>query len=394
MQQHESPARETASDRDEALFQRDNTPRSYNGWLALAADRSGRPPMQLARDFARHTRSGRGIRIEDYVRHQLWDDALHPDGSAERFVGGATVWPVAHSVNNRAWWAAAEDKAMMAAILGAAGLSLPVTLAVVDTASARNYPGTPRLATPEALRALVLDHPPASLFLKTLDGMVGRGAMVIEAADDTTMTCTGYPPMPYADVMARLFGGTAYLVQKRLENHPALAPFCTGAPTVRLPAFFRGRDLMAPMAALKLPRAGNVACAFWRRDNLACNIDPDTGEITRVAGHDGPVTVALPDHPDRPGLMGLTLPFWDDIRTMHEEAVRIFGAIPYQSTDIAVTPDGPVLVELNYAGSFDILQNATGRGLLQPEIRAFFAERGVHFEPRRRRFLGIFGRRR
>jgi hypothetical protein len=82
------------------------------------------------------------------------------------------------------------------------------------------------------------------------------------------------------------------------------------------------------------------------------------------------------------------------VRDLHERAVRLFGAIAYQSTDIAITPDGPVLVELNYAGSFDVLQNGTGKGLLQPEVRDFFAFHGQDFAPRRRGLLGgITGRR-
>jgi hypothetical protein len=89
-------------------------------------------------------------------------------------------------------------------------------------------------------------------------------------------------------------------------------------------------------------------------------------------------------------LLGLHLPFWDEVRALHEEAVRVFGAIPYQSTDIAITPTGPVLIELNYAGSFDILQNATGKGFLQPEVRRFFDCHDVSWKPAARR--GLLGR--
>jgi hypothetical protein len=45
---------------------------------------------------------------------------------------------------------------------------------------------------------------------------------------------------------------------------------------------------------------------------------------------------------------------------------------------------------LNYAGSFDILQNATGKGFLQPEVRRFFDSHGVSWKPAARR--GLLGR--
>lgn len=352
--------------------------------LLFAAKRSGLSPLTLARDAMRHRRSGRGIEITDYVRHELWDRARHGPDGADRFVGAKTIWPVANRVNSLRWWAAAEDKFVMTLMLGAEGLPQPETVGVVDS-SARAFPGMAKIATPEALRDLVLAHPAGSLFAKTLDGMVGSGAMVIEAADDETLTCTGAGTKTYAQFLSRVLHGQAYLIQKRLENHPCLAPYCTGLATVRLPIFIRGAEVYSPMAVLKVPSGGNVACAYWRPDNIACGIDPETGTITRVAGHDGPVTAELEDHPETPGLKGLTLPFWDQVCEINERAARVFGAIPYQSTDIALTPDGPVLVELNYAGSFDILQNGTGKGLLTPEIRAFFAESGVPFTPEKRK---------
>ncbi|WP_212526051.1 sugar-transfer associated ATP-grasp domain-containing protein [Actibacterium sp. MT2.3-13A] len=372
-----------AVEQDKQAFDSAHT-RTHQELLTFAARRSGLSPLALGRDFLRHSRSGRGVEMADYVRHELWNRERHGPDGADRFVGAKTVWPAANTVNPFRWWAAAEDKYVMTLMLAAEGLAQPQTVAVVDN-SARAYPGIPRAATPEALREVVLAHPAGTLFAKTLDGMIGNGAMVIEAADAETITCTGTGPKTYEQFLSQVLDGQAYLIQKRLDNHASLAPFCTGLATIRLPNFIRGTEVYSPVAALKLPSGGNVACAFWRPGNLACGIDPETGTITRVAGRDGPVSVELEDHPETPGLKGLTLPFWDEVREINERAARVFGAIPYQSTDIAVTPNGPVLIELNYGGSFDILQNGTGKGLLSPEIRAFFAAHGYPFAPGKRK---------
>lgn len=357
--------------------------------LTYAARRSGLSPLTLGRDFMRHSRSGRGIDMGDYVRHELWDKDRHGPDGADRYIGASMVWPVSNTVNSKTWFSAAEDKFFMSSMLATDGLPQPETVTVVDT-SARSYPGLTKAETPEALRDAVLAHPAGALFIKMLDGMTGSGAMVIEAADAQTITTTGMDPLPYDRFMTEVLGGRAYMIQKRLDNHADLAPFCTGLATIRLPAFVRGGDISVPMGALKVPTAGNVSCAYWRPGNLVCGIDPETGQITRVAGRDGPVSTDIGDHPEKPGLKGLMLPFWDQVRDIHQRACRIFGAIPYQSTDIALTPDGPVLVELNYAGSFDILQNGTGKGLLTPEIRSFFTEHGYGFVPRKRKkILGV-----
>ena len=262
---------------DEKTWRETQPQHSVGEFLAIAAKRSGLSPLQLGRDFMRHARSGRGIEISDYINHQLWDRTLHPDDTADLFVGALTNWPVSHAVNSKTWWAAAEDKFMMQTILAAAGLAMPRTVGVFDRDSARHYPGIARVRTWEALRDLLLGFPPETLFVKTLDGMVGRGALVIEEATDTHLRVSGREPVAWEHVIDTIFGASSYLIQERLENHASLAPFCTGVASVRLPAFISGDRVEAPLAALKIPSGGNVACAYWRKENLVCGIDPQTG---------------------------------------------------------------------------------------------------------------------
>jgi len=382
-------ATRSAYDTDAATAQA-ATSRTRQELIAHAARASGKSAFEIGRDIVRHARSGRGIEPADYVRYRLWDDAAHPDGAADRFVGARTVWPKVFAVNDKQWWAAAEDKWAMQTLLAADGLPVPEGVAVVDRASARRYPGLKRIETAEDLREIVLAHPPGSLFLKVLNGMVGGGVVVIDTADAEGVTAVGGVRQTWQAFLDTMLGERPYLMQKRAENHEALAPFCTGLTTIRLPNFVDGRDVFSPCAAMKLATGGNLACAFWRPGNIACEIDLETGEVVRVAGRSGPEVVDLPDHPEVAGLKGMRLPFWKEVRALNEAAARVFGAVPYQSTDIALTPDGPLFVELNFGGSFDILQNATGRGLLTPEIRAFFERHGAPFaKQKRRKRLGI-----
>ena len=54
-----------------------------------------------------------------------------------------------------------------------------------------------------------------------------------------------------------------------------------------------------------------------------------------------------------------------------------------------------MVVELNYGGGFDLPQYASGRGLLTPEVRAFFESFGYDFDarPKRRNLLSRLLRR-
>ena len=81
---------------------------------------------------------------------------------------------------------------------------------------------------------------------------------------------------------------------------------------------------------------------------------------------------------------------------MNERAELIYAPLRYRSDDIAITPDGLVLVEVNDVGTSDLPQNATGRGLLTPEVRGFYESCGYQFgaeQKSRRKRLSLFGRR-
>jgi hypothetical protein len=44
--------------------------------------------------------------------------------------------------------------------------------------------------------------------------------------------------------------------------------------------------------------------------------------------------------------------------------------------DVAITQEGPVLIEINTGGGFDLPQLASGKGFLTEEVREFFRDCG------------------
>ena len=352
--------------------------------IAEAARRSGQSAFALGREAMRHSRSLRKVQMADYVRHQLWDKDMHGPDGADRFVGAEMHWPVVNTVNKLDWFQVAEDKLVMSTLVQAAGLPQPQTLATLSKGP-RRHPGVTTIANADALREAVTAHPDGSLFLKTVGGMVGAGALVIEAADNDGLRATGLPEMGYGDFLDKVIGKTPYLLQVRFDNHPVLAPYLTGLATVRFTNLMRPDGAFVPCVAMKLPSNGNVTCAFWREGNLVAEVSPDSGKIIRLAQSDGPVTVAIDDHPDLPGLFGLQLPHWKEACALNASAAEVFAPIAYNSTDISLTPDGPVVVEVNYGGSLDVQQNATGRGLLTDEVHDWMLAHGLDLRGKSRR---------
>lgn len=350
---------------------------SVNDLLAYAAKKSGRSVIKLGMDFSRLSRGRGKIQIAEYIRWGLFYEDRFTEEERLKFISNSLHWPIAHKCNVNGWRSAAEDKVLAGTILNAGGVKTPETVAVIDK-SARSYPGLQKLSTPEAIRDFVLSFGAEQLFGKIVDGMLGVGVFSVKGADQTHIVCSGHAPMTYSEFLTNFLGDDAYMLQRRLENHSDIGRFCSALATVRMVNLVQDGRIDCPVAVISMPQGDQIADTLWRSGNIACSIKAETGEIESVVTRSGPGIDFLEDHPTVKGLMGMKLPHWDALREMNERAARLFAPIRYQSTDIGITQDGPVIVELNYGGGFGLPQNAPGRGLLTPTMENFLTDCGVN----------------
>ncbi|MEM9756419.1 MAG: sugar-transfer associated ATP-grasp domain-containing protein, partial [Pseudomonadota bacterium] len=331
--------------------------------------------IALQADFQKLASTPNKINLVEYVRNGLFDlDRFTAEERAD-FLSNDLHWPIANKCNKTTWSGAAEDKVLAHTILTAGGIRVPNSVAVIDR-TPRQHPGLVKIADVAGLRAVLAKESGGRLFAKIVDGMVSFGAFRIDGSDATHIHCAGHPPMTHEEFLDSFVGDNVYLVQRELTNHEALTSYASALATVRMVNLVTDAGVHVPFALIKLPQGDNIADAFWRPGNLACDIDVETGRIQTVTRR-GIETEHLDDHPEAAGLKGLELPFWAQLKELNARAAALYAPIRYQSTDIAITADGPVVVELNYGGGFDLPQYASGRGLLTSEVRAFFDACGV-----------------
>ncbi len=374
-------------DQQDYLAARESTQQEL---LVYAAKTSGRSVIQIMRDYKTMAASHSRLNLVEYVRHGLFDADRHDAEARALFISNDRHWDMTHTCNNQGWSTVAEDKMLAETMLKAGGVPVPETVAVIDK-SARVYAGVRKITTAEELKELVTFELGDGLFGKIVDGMVSFGAFRIDHADATHLTCAGQDPVTYAAFMENVVADNAYVVQRKLSNHPDIAKYCSSIATVRMVNLLKDDGVYVPMAVIKLPQGNNIADAFWRPGNLASEVDVATGRIKTIAQRADPVVAFMDDHPEQAGLMGMTLPHWDQVIEINAKAASLFGPIRYQSTDIAITPTGPVVVELNYGGGFDLPQYASGRGMLTPEVRSFFEGFGYDFDATQKK-VGLMGR--
>ena len=371
----------------ESLLKRDQRKCAYriskSDYLRHASKRSGRKPLALALECVRLTGGPVRMTLPEYVQFGLDDPALS-DAERRRFLTETLHWPIVHRCCDMTWIATTEDTWLCARFLEHSGIAMPRTLAVIDRAI-RTYPGTRTIRTAAELRdflcANVRDDSP--VFGKENRGMMGFGVFLVLEADRERLRLEGEGWFTYEDFLDELVGDTAYILQPVERNHPFFERYTNHLATVRVCMFHTREGPKILFTVLKIPGMSNISDHFWRKGNLACDVDPSTGVIRRARSKDPLGTTDYVDHPETGArLVGETVPRWADVLNLALKCSENFVPIRYQSMDVAITPDGPLLVEINVGGAFNLPQLASGRGFLTDEVMEFFEDCGVRLRRR------------
>jgi hypothetical protein len=349
--------------------------------LTFAARRSGRGVVDIAREAWRLRRGPGRLRLNEYVQFGLYDSARYPAEEKARFLSNLEHWSITRRCCDMTWQAATEDKWLANHILAkGSGVAVPETLAVIDP-GLRAYPGTRKIATLDDLRAFVTREARYPLFGKVNRGIIGAGVFQMLSGDAEGVELAGEGRLTLEAFWTGFLGGNSYILQPVVRNHPFFDAFTGSVATVRAVVLVTPTEVRVPVAVLKIPAQGNIADSFWRKGNVACGIDVETGRLVTAKTKTPFETVDHETHPETGAvLIGAELPFWGRVLDLARSCAAVFAPLRYQSMDIAITAEGPVLIEVNTGGGFDLPQLATGKGFLTPEIRAFFEGCGWTFK--------------
>ena len=345
-------------------------------FLRHAQAKSGRKPMQLLREFLRLNRGPGKLTFQEYVQYGVYDTTRYGPDEQARFLTNTRHWPITRKCCDMTWQAATEDKWLCAHILSRDGIAVPRTLAVIDK-TGRSYPGTRKISTGREFREFVTSQDAVPFFGKENRGICSFGAFLVESFDKDAVHLKGQNPLPYDTFMEQFVGETTYLIQELQTNHGFFDRYTENLATVRVCILVDKSGIKIPFAVLKLPSRENLADSFWRSGNLACGLDTQSGEIQGIRSQDAFGTTEHPAHPETgEKLIGEKVPMWERVLELVHSCAPIFHPVRYQSMDIAITREGPVLIEINTGGGFDLPQLATGKGFLTDEVREFFRDCG------------------
>lgn len=345
--------------------------------MAIAARESGRPVADLRQEFA-DLRDGPGrVTADEYVKFALYDSTRYSPADKRAFLSDQLHWPIVRACCDSNWTATTEDKWLAGRILAMAGLPSPPTIAVCDD-SQRLYPGTRTIRTEEQFLRFLAERPGEPFFAKPVVSYASKGILRCEGHVGGMMTITHRGELPATEVYRKDLGRRPYILQTIQKNHSFFNGLCRNLATVRTGAVVYDNEVRLAFSFLKMPGLETIEDRFHVPGNIACELNPVTGEILSIACRTAHGCTRHTLHPEHGvPMIGLRLPYWQEVLNAVGTTARLFAPLRYQTMDIAITDNGPVVIEVNIGGGFAGPQMALGRGIMSTPLGSFLTACGI-----------------
>lgn len=249
------------------------------------------------------------------------------------------------------------------------GLPTPAILGLVDGSQTdHSSDGIPLIRTPEELLQIVRLGGEGQYLFKPTRGFLGAGIRRIELKDDRLIDDSGEEVEIKKFLDSLLQQRAQFILQKYLLPHPKLRPIMPrgNLGTARILTINTDGEARVFMACFKIPTGDNAADNFdsGRTGNLVGLVDIDSGRLVNAVGPD-PDSFGLIDeiliHPDSgEPLPGFEIPCWQELLDTALKGARAFSELGTVGWDIALTKDGPCLIEGN--GRYGCEQIVVHRG--------------------------------
>lgn len=256
--------------------------------------------------------------------------------------------------------------------LRAHGIPTIPTLAIIATPSVNSEDGIPNgwvLSNWQEIASTL----PAQLFFKLINGAHGAEAFCSIRRDGKWVLGTKMASTEelHSYCIERIGKGAGWIIQPLINPHADLIPvMASGAlGTLRVTTYLAadGPRIMLPL--LKLTTKGNSTDNFSQgtTGNMVAAVDMETGCLSpgrRSRFNVRPHIESVDVHPDTGHqISGLKVPHWPEVKELLLRAQAVTPEPRTMGWDIAITDEGPVVVEANSIYSTDIIQVAYDRGI-------------------------------
>ncbi len=187
-------------------------------------------------------------------------------------------------------------------------------------------------AATDELRAFLARH--GRVMAKPIDAEAGHGIERIDAADVAD---------PEA-LRARLIERGQTLLEECIVQHPELSRLAPDSVnTLRIVTFRRDETVTVLARVLKMGTGAPID--NFGAGGLYTTLDERGVAMYGALGNSGRVIEVHPQTGVE--IVGFQVPTFDEVLALADRLARVVPEIPYVGWDIAVTPDGPIVIEGN-----------------------------------------------
>jgi hypothetical protein len=321
---------------------------------ALMRQRAGQGHLGVARQAWQMAvlKVTRDIGVHYYQTAGMWRREM-PWSEKVGHLGVRAYVRALASANPAPYRKLSQHKLPEKALLTLLGFPTPRFLGFARRRGGRTAAGAP-LATPADFERFLDQLTVDRICFKSMEGHGGSGFLPVyvmrTAAGFRLTPLSGGDTEDAAEFYARHIQAArnGRLIEEYLDQHPALAAFNeTSVNTLRLLVYASpGGGARTLGGYLRIGRHGALV------DNhvaggLVAGIDLATG-VLGPALDGSPERRVHPSHPDSGRqIEGTRLPYWAEALAVAEAALDAFPHMRFAGFDIAITRDGPVIIEIN-----------------------------------------------
>jgi len=304
---------------------------------------------------------------------------FHPDLTLEQkkeFVGVTGSWKINCRLNpadltvSRVFVA---DKVMYTALLRQLGFSTTETQGVAS--KTRNFGNIPALRDPAALQDFLTNRARFPLFGKPCEGRGSVGSAMLTGIEDGQIVMGNGHRADLAGFCAEVFADypEGFIFQTALTQHKALADVAGSAIGTMRVVTVRETDTPRVLYAVwKIPSPDAMSDNFWQSGSMIAQVD-ENGQVGACKVGTGLEARMIDTHPVSGARFdSVRVPEWEKVQQMASEAHALFPEFGIIGWDIAITPDGPAIIEANDNSYHALWQLPEGRGILNPDFIPVF----------------------
>lgn len=264
-----------------------------------------------------------------------------------------------HELNERKYHGVTQYKPFEKAFFKLFGIPTGTYIGTLNTVWGRTANGQ-NLRTCEDLHNL-LDHYVGSIVcFKLFEGAGGLGfkAFDIIKEENKIQACL-LPNREKFDLESLLNklldeNQTGWVLEEYIEQHATISAINpSSVNTIRLYVFQDKQGHVRVLGGfLRIGRQGSMI-DNTSAGGMRCRIDIETGILGKVTEKD-PMMRATSQHPDHGSQVeGVSIPFWNEAMELGIKTLTVLPKTRFAGFDVAITPEGPVMVEVNIQPDVD-----------------------------------------